>query len=123
MKNNNYYPEPFFTKSYIPNNNQVYKENYNSGLFGGNSMLGSLLNNINIEQIKNLLPLLLHKKDSAGFNFAELIKNFSPDAEKLFSTISSLGLGNKKNTNKEKQSQKQDTNDSVIDISEYEETS
>ena len=66
MKNNNYYPEPFFTKSYIPNNNQVYKENYNSGLFGGNSMLGSLLNNINIEQIKNLLPLLLHKLSECG---------------------------------------------------------
>jgi len=120
MNNSPIYPEPFFTNTYKKQQNSY--NSYDNSFTESNNTLGSLLKNINLDQIKKFLPILLHKKDKNNFNILDLIKSFSPDAEKLFSTISALGLNGKKNNNIKSDDTSSEP-ESIIDISGYEETS
>lgn len=121
MNNNSFYPEPFFTKTYIQNkqninsnlNEQINNQNEN------NSIFSSLFKNINFEQISKLLPLFLNKKQNNSSSMLDIIKNISPNAEKLLSAVSALGLNKNKTHNK---NEIPNTKESVIDISSYEET-
>ena len=120
MNNIPYYPEPFFTKTFVQNNESKKEPNSNFSVSDNKqNFLGSLFNNINIDQITKLLPLFMHKKEK-NFNVMELIKNISPEAEKLVTAISALGLNNKNKFDASDNLEQE--NENIIDISEYEET-
>ena len=102
------YPEMIYTTSYKQNHNFVPSQGQNA--FGG---FGNLLNS---DLLKSILPLLLKKNNDSGGNFLDLLKNANPNISSIISSLSQFG-GNKKS--QQKDNNKKNGQEDIIDITGY----
>ena len=120
MENKPYYPEPFFTELY---KEQVYDDSfYKRPNNNANIGLGSLFNNISIDDISKFLPLIMGMKNKKNFNILDMVKDINPDAQKIMALFSTLTSSKKENIAIAKTNSQETKDLDVIDISDYEET-